>query len=107
MTDYNDGKWHRYHGWNCPVHLKSQVQTFFIYNGGDPQFSGDEPINASLQVWENVIAFRVVKEYREPREFWICTDENPGHPAFQMVQDQAPTNPNSWTEVIHVREVLE
>ena len=44
-----------------------------------------------------IIAFRVVKEYREPREWWI-------HPMRRIVADYDPGKDHGW---IHVREVVE
>ena len=71
MTNYNDGKWHGWNGGECPVHPKSKVNTFFIHNGLVPSTQGDGTISdACRQDWSCVIAFRVVKEYREPRERW-------------------------------------
>lgn len=71
MTNYNDGNWHGWNGGECPVHPKTEVETVLL--------DGTAPIRATadMRQWEHVgdksdiIAFRVVKEYREPREFYL------------------------------------
>ena len=61
MTDYNDGKWHGWNGGECPVHPETVVEVLHAENG-----ILDELV-ASVNLWdhENLIAFRVIKEYRE------------------------------------------
>lgn len=73
MTDYNDGKWHGWNGGECPVHPKTQVQIQTLGDGG-----GDATCEARSFVWNKpdymgrpIVAFRVVKQHREPREFWL------------------------------------
>jgi len=72
MTDYNDGLWHGWNGGECPVHPESVVNYASTHNGN----SGDIPARALNWAWADshrlypVIAFRVVKAYREPRECW-------------------------------------
>ncbi len=101
--DYNDGNWHGWNGGECPVHSETVVEYVYMSEGA--------PINeqdAAKHIrWDNgflfpVIAFRIIKEHREPREWWIsrepgCLPEVHGH------------NPmyHSGVEVIHVREVIE
>lgn len=102
MTNYNDGKWHGWDVGECPVHEKSEVRVVF-YNG-DTTWThylfevGDLPWNIS---GNPIVAFRVVKEYKEPREFWIRGDL-----AFDSKVD-AETWGLSDFQIIHVREVLE
>ena len=71
MTDYNDGKWHGWNGGECPVHPKSlidplwrdgrQVKLATVCAAGDVMWNGPFDVPA---------AFRVIKEYRQPRECW-------------------------------------
>ena len=95
MTNYNDGKWHGWNGGECPVHPESKVQVMVFpvnCNYGDMV---DRAIDWS---WDDrdapIIAFRVIKEHKEPREFWVdperCIATEIYHSGF-----------------IHVREVLE
>lgn len=69
MTNYNDGKWHGWNGGECPVHPKSEVEAVWH----DPNF-GSVGIRKGLAhggAWYNqILKFRVIKEYKEPREFW-------------------------------------
>jgi hypothetical protein len=80
MTDYNDGSWHGWNGGECPVHPESEVeavyQTISTPIAGlrcdrrrARQFFWDAPVSS-------IIAFRVTKPYREPREIWV--NEYPG-----------------------------
>lgn len=99
MTNYNDGKWHGWNGGKCPVHPESIVVCAFTQ--GSPlkrkayEFSWDLD-TTGLDV--DIIAFRVVKEHKEPREFY----------AVYSLTDYA------WTEVssgfpgsVLFREVIE
>lgn len=78
MTDYNDGKWHGWNGGKCPVHPKTEVDAVAMFRAlGCEQFqyssvrtSGD--LDWSADTAYPIIAFRVTKEHREPREWWIC-----------------------------------
>ena len=92
MTNYNDGLWH---GWNvveCPVHPKSEGS--FIFEDGEFYNCS----SAGEFDWDDkeikLIAFRIAKEYREPREFWINYGAN----------DISAKPQHGY---IHVREVLE
>lgn len=101
MTNYNDGAWHRWNGGQCPVHPKSLVRTFFIHNGKEPSTQSDGvQFIAGSHKWDCVIAFRVVKEYREPREFWIV-----GVCVFESAREAKTALPGCTP--IHVREVTE
>lgn len=69
MTDYNDGRWHGWNGGECPVHPKTDTE-YMTRNG----INYTRP--AGHISWESgfdssVIAFRVVKEHREPREVYL------------------------------------
>lgn len=75
MTNYNDGEWHGWNGGECPVHPDSVVQTMIRSEIGKEW--DDEEFKASGYRWNrcgdigDIIAFRVVKEHKEPREFWV------------------------------------
>lgn len=80
MTDFNDGKWHGWNGGECPVHPMSEVELRF----SDPYHHWlDRGREAGFFSWShrtddqpnggNIVAFRVVKEHREPREIWVRT----------------------------------
>lgn len=74
--NYNDGNWHGWAGGECPVHPESEIQAV----RGSKQ-------DATVVTWKakefqcpcwtvkgednSIIAFRVTREHREPRRFWI------------------------------------
>ncbi len=98
MTNYNDGKWHGWNGGGCPVHPKSRVD-----------IAGSLGITNAIAgelLWDDKIAaFRVVKEYREPREWWIG-----GSYICETKQEAIKRTSNGhslMSPIIHVREVLE
>ena len=76
MTNYNDGKWHGWNGGECPVHPESWVEWIPMQENivcGDPSNynqSKDIPWKLLPSDKYHVIAFRVVEQYKEPREFW-------------------------------------
>ena len=100
MTNYNDGAWHGWNGGECPVHPKSMVEA--VFDDGLPHVSRSLH-HADGFFWEpqsTIIAFRVVKEYREPREFWIV-----GVYVFESAREAKTAYPGCTP--IHVREVTE
>lgn len=70
-VNYNDGKWHGWNGGECPVHPQSVVEVQWN-NERDTRKANDYG-----DLWHNsdgdehFAAFRVVKEYKDPREFWV------------------------------------
>lgn len=100
MTNYNDGKWHGWNGGKCPVHPETVVEV--------AQHGDDLDLGKSVEfIWShiegdpyNIIAFRVTKEHKEPREFWVC-----GFEAFESLPE-AECNCGNAADIIHVREVL-
>lgn len=102
MTDYNDGKWHRWAGDGIPpgVHEKSEVNIALLF---DERPSAERDTYMARNVgWDKVCAFRVTKVHREPREFWICYDKRVSVP---VVFDEDPRIARD--QIIHVREVIE
>ncbi|SEU02446.1 hypothetical protein [Paracoccus homiensis] len=121
MSDYNDGKWHGWNGGECPVHDKSTVQTRHLHTHESHHSSAYNTwrceneqkagwFNPSCWDWSQpheanpIVAFRVVKEHREPREFWVVGDCAYGSRAeaakySSLFQKARP--------IVHVREVIE
>jgi len=103
MTNYNDGKWHGWNGGVMPVQGRSLIDVVFRCQGYR------ESKKANSWSWdcpeEPIIAFRVTKEYKEPREYWIC------QPLYGMsrtlILDREPYEAHLYRKVIHVREVVE
>ena len=73
MTNYNDGLWHGWNGGECPVDPQSEVEWMSL-GGGNTVAAG--ALDWSLSAGQPLVAFRVVKEYREPRELWHLLDHN-------------------------------
>ena len=69
MTNYNDGKWHGWNGGERPVHPKSVVEA--VWHDANQETTGIRKGPALAGAWRGqIVKFRVVKEYREPRECW-------------------------------------
>ncbi len=73
MTNYNDGAWWGWNGGECPVHPKTIVHVVWAddRNPESPREYSAVQINWNSQIGDAPCVFRVVKEYREPREFWV------------------------------------
>lgn len=103
MTNYNDGKWHGHNGGECPVHPKTVVDAIWLNDGVPTRYKG---VSVDID-WEYnpnpLIAFRVIKEYKEPREFWVRYDENKQASVIVSPVDHFHAKPG---EIIHFREVL-
>lgn len=69
MTDYNDGKWHGWNGGECPVHPKTEVNVCFMGQTGFTQKAGE--LNWKGVSRRPITSFKVVKEHKKPREFWV------------------------------------
>lgn len=96
MMKYKVGKWYGWNGGECPVHPETVVM--LISKG-----SVVNEIKAGWDDWhhthgdENIVAFRIIKEYKEPREWWIKDGI-----AHQVAPPQS-----AHVCYIHVREVLQ
>jgi len=97
MTNYNDGYWHGWNGGECPVHPDTVVEAVWFDIGR--VIVQKEP--AREFIWDGggmvTIAFRVVKEHKEPREFWVFIND---------FGDLCVTD-KPFANAIHVREVIE
>ena len=101
-VNYNDGKWH---GWQReienPLHPKTDIE---MTNGADIYKA-----KAGHTNWGAVIAFRVIKEHKEPREFWQVVSQS-GH-VIEVFKEQEEAIEYAkgarGRAVIHVREVID
>lgn len=99
MTNYNDGNWHIWHGGVCPVHPKSMVEA--VWHDPNQGTTGIRDGAALGGAWASqIVKFRVVKEYREPREFWIVG-------SYAFASDHEAKKAITGCTPIHVREVTE
>ena len=70
--NYNDGKWHLWTGGSCPVHPKSVVK--YLWDGCDGEVLDEAQAHEiSWDGFKNykLIAFCVVKGYKQPRTIWV------------------------------------
>jgi len=104
---YEVGKWYPWTGVVRPVHRKTLVTCKFV----DGEESLPEEAGRSVFIWsgEDIVAFKVVEEYKEPREFWILYSGQPdvySHGVYDCLEDAR--DHAVWSdEVIKVREVKE
>lgn len=98
MTDYNDGRWHGWNGGECPVHPQTVVEIAMRERGVAEEA-------AEQWFWDGdrcrIVAFRVVKEHREPREWWIV----PGRTEMPYSIPGYDTKP--CVGAVRVREVFD
>lgn len=105
MIDYNDGNWHGWNGGECPVHPESVVWVIPCKGAKDytPEITAR---NASWSGNGHIAAFRVVKPYQEPREFYVreitCFDLDGNVTGKVYQQCSSKENP-----AFLVREVIE
>ena len=100
MTDYNDGKFHLWHGGECPVHPQAVVDVRF--HSVESQADGLHP----AKDWEwrhigygmDIVAFRVVKPYLAP--VYLPETISPDHPAVAVFRDVYMTTPGGVRECV-------
>lgn len=103
MTDYNDGKWHRWNGGECPVHPKSVVGA--VWHDDNLNQVGIRVDCAGGGAWHNqILKFRVIKEHREPREWWLVKNGSSSW-AFNSAREAKTAYPGCTP--IHVTEITE
>lgn len=108
MTDYNDGTIHGWNGGDCPVHPETVVEVWF-------REGGREELLADAYVWTchfnegDIIAFRVVKPYVEPRVLWVNEEADGIHVAYDSEEKASNCAAYSLVTRIAVKyvEVLE
>lgn len=117
MTNYNDGQWHDWgrpgskNRAGCPekIHPKSLLDVLWVDSCGTPLYEQD--VRAECVIFSFVVTFRVVKEYREPREWWLTISRWEGSTTIHNNQCSA-ADYNEYKhkgegEIIHVREVID
>lgn len=104
MTEYKENVWYGWNGGECPVHHETEVEYIYLDDSIGPCLCQDK---AGHFIWNGddpmpLIAFRVVKEYKEPREFFIV-----GSLAIVSEEYAKVCMDNTGIKGIKVREVLE
>lgn len=74
MTNWNDGQIHGWNGGDCPVHPETMVK-YWMRKGGSECVARCINWNHN-KTKGDIIAFRVVKEYVDPKVIWINEDED-------------------------------
>ena len=106
-VDYNDGKIHGWNGGECPVHPKTMVECWTE--------SGERDIsNAEDWFWscgdqgDNLIAFRVIKVFKEPKTIWV-NEWKDGSVCAYKTENMAKYNAydNSTRIAVKYQEVIE
>ena len=100
MTEYKEGVWYGWNGGECPVHPNTEVVVKWSSNGVETETL---PARIFDYIWggRSIAAFKIVRENREPREWWII----PGtvHTPFSAIY--YGTKPQ--VGAVRVREVLD
>lgn len=68
---YNDGQIHGWNGGDCPVHPETVVQVWFRNGNTNVSWDAEAYWWEHRETEEDIIAFRVVKEYVEPKVIWV------------------------------------
>ena len=108
MRECMENVWYGWNGGECPVHPNSVVEAVWTACGGAVRSEQREARNFAWGVnASKIIAFRVVKEYREPREWWLAKSVTYTHAYEDLEGAQRYERYNNDVEIIHVREVVE
>ena len=101
---YEVAKWYPWTGGECPVHPKTLVVCKFD-DGAE-----NLPEEAGKWVWHgrDIVAFKVVEEYEEPREWWLLVSSlSTFAPSVFETQEEAKMYKMGNDKIIKVREVKE
>jgi hypothetical protein len=114
---YEVDRWYPWWGGDCPVHGKTEVICMFQdgakVQGFARQFSWPRPRPRENAICvANIVAFKVLEEYEEPREFWALISVRDGIPfamykTWEEAWEEAEKKTNYRKEIVKVREVKE
>lgn len=107
MTKYEPGQWYGWNGGECPVHPETKVSS------ATP--NGIRPAKPARNLeWDGesvnrVVAFMIIREHREPREWWItkCNGYTHPHDTLEAAQTYCRCNASMNPNIIHIREVID
>lgn len=98
MTEYTkENHWYGWNGGECPVHPETSLEVAFDDGNIAAQRRAGDWGWVSGHGIRSIIAFRIIKLHREPREFWVFENGHGDLVASRTWRDRA----------IHVREVLQ
>lgn len=87
MVNYNDGKIHGWNGGECPVHPYTEVQYWLRCGSVEEEEAGElEWKHRSGSKTFDIVAFQVIKEYKEPKTIWV-NDYRTGPLAYYAKED--------------------
>jgi len=80
MTEYKENVWYGWNGGECPVHPRTVVEiaTSGKRGGTGEDYASEFKWDGSDYLGNPIVAFRVVKEYRQPREWWAAIYNHTG-----------------------------
>lgn len=112
MTEYKENVWYGWNGGECPVHPRTEVEAVFQAPDNSTFGAATQKVAGHI-VWDaeafEIIAFRVVKEYREPREMWQLLDRDGEVFDTFTDLDDAKHDLRQYPKftLVHYREVVE
>lgn len=89
-ADYNDGTIHSWNGGDCPVHPKTVVKVYF--EDQLPVKDAASEFRWTLDTTgldDDIIAFRVVKEYVGPKVIWVNEYDDTGFYSPYTTKEEA------------------
>ena len=88
MTNYNDGKIHGWNGGDCPVHPLTIVKPYFrrMHSKNDYEAYHLRWLHQDA-FCDDVVAFQVVKEYKEPMVIWVNIYKNGFSPVYESEKE--------------------
>ena len=101
---YEVSKWYRWGGGECPVHPMSWVEVFIV----EEDLFYEDDCHAEAFDWnsELIVAFKVVEEYKEPREYWALISNQDDIPlGMYKTRAEAERYRFSGEKIVKVREV--
>lgn len=105
MTNYNDGKIHGWNGGDCPVHHKSVVQVWL--RCGERDTDEARSYNWTHGDVEDIVAFKVLKEYKEAKYMW-ANEYVSGYSYYESeVEAQSYASPSAIRVAVKFKEVIE
>lgn len=77
MTNYNDGMIHGWNGGDCPVHPLTEVKLYLrSWPAPDRDHVADKVNWLHRDQTNDIVAFQVMKEYKQPMVVWMNMYEN-------------------------------
>lgn len=99
-----------WNGGDCPVHPKTVVSVWLRVGEADTNIASLFEWDQRTRLWNeayDIIAYEVVKEYKEPKEIWV-NEYTLSHFAYDDKEDALNSGgPEVIRKAVHYREVVE